>query len=594
MSTITKLLLDKNHVGSAIWRFPGEGISITVPEMGERVKRFASVLTKNHICEGDKIGFILDNSYDLVCLLFATWYLNAVAVPLRTRSGRYHNYQKYLGKCDEICDFKLLIFESDSIAQELSSWVIASKKSALPVQAIVNSAVEIEIPEELEAATISPDDMAIIQFSSGSTGDPKGVVVTHGMMMAQLQNIEDNHARSRGHKVASSASWLPINHDMGLFIGVLSPIFSACDNLLSAPTYYMKNPPRWFSLLSQHKVDFTFSTNSVLASSLNTLKRLYKSSARQPEKCRDLDLSNLHLYIAAEKVSPIIVRAAWECLSKFGCPKDNIHIGYGMAENTLGATYTTSGPIKMHWFVLNDNDSLSLSDEKHPHAFELASIGIPNDHHKITVRDRNDAILPELTLGEISIESPCVAPAYYNDPETTNKKLKNGLLRTGDLGFVYNGEFYFYTRIDDLIISGGRNVVPDDIEATVETLSFVRIGGSVLLGIENPQTGAMQLHLLVEANACLSAEDIASQRIAIRQHVLNTHDLLIINISPCAKGSIEKTSSGKKRRKVIRQRLLNSAVSVLPQDPLSQLPIVAGQHQPTQGKRVNHDYQPTL
>jgi fatty-acyl-CoA synthase len=590
MMNINTLLFDKTHIGSATWRFPSEDIAVTVSEMGEKVKRFAMVLKKNNIGEGDRIGFILDNSYDLVCLLFATWYLNAVAVPLRTRSGRYHKFQDYLGKCDEVCGFKLVVFEGEPIADEMSLWSRASGTSVIPIQNVLKSATKCQAVNAVEAVRLGMDDLAVIQFSSGSTGDPKGVVVTHGMMMAQLQNIEDNHARSRGRKVDSSASWLPINHDMGLFIGVLSPVFSACDNLLSTPAYYMKNPPRWFGLLSHYCVDFTFSTNSVLASSLKTLKRRHKS----PGKRNDLNLSNLHIYIAAEKVSPIIVKATWDGLSKFGCPTENIHIGYGMAENTLGATYTTSGPIKMHWFVLNSDDSLSLSDHKHPQAFELASIGIPNDHHRITVRDRNDAILPELVLGEFSIESPCVSPAYYNNPEITELKLGNGRLRTGDLGFLYKGEFYFYTRVDDLIISGGRNVVPDDIEATVETLSSVRIGGSALLGVENPQSGMMQLHLLVEANACLSASDIASLRIAIRQQVLDAHDLLIINISLCTKGTIEKTSSGKKRRKVIRQRLMSSEISLLPQDPLTQIPYQSVQHKSIQDKRAKHEYQPTI
>jgi acyl-CoA synthetase (AMP-forming)/AMP-acid ligase II len=410
----------------------------------------------------------------------------------------------------------------------------------------------------LAPAVIAPQDIAIIQFSSGSTGDPKGVIVTHAMMMAQLQYIEHNHAHSRGTKVASSASWLPINHDMGLFIGVLAPVFSGCDNLLATPAYYMKNPPRWFALLARHRVDFTFSTNSVLASSLSTLRRLQK----QP----DTDLSKLHLYIAAEKVSPLIVRRTWNTLAQFGCPQQNVHVGYGMAENALGATYTTAGPIAMHWFVLHADGRLSLSDSSDPRAFELASIGIANDDHRITVRDRDDNVLPELRLGEFSIESPCVSPGYYNDPQTTALKLKAGRLRTGDLGFQYHGEFYFYSRRDDLIIAGGRNVVPDDVEMTVETLDFVRPGSSALLAIEDPGSGVTQLHLLIEGDARLAEEEIESGRIRLRRQILHAHDLLLRNISFCAKGSVEKTSSGKKRRKVIRQRLLQGELVMLPQE----------------------------
>lgn len=594
MKNIIQLLFDKTHIDSEIWRFPNEDISVTVTDLGEQVKNYAKFLKSKGVKQGDRIGIILDNSYGLVCLLYATWYLNAVAVPLRSRSGRYHDYQKYLKHCDEISSFKLVIYEGESISEELTRWTTVCNKPLVSIEEITNSAKEGQPTKDLDAEIVSPKDIALIQFSSGSTGDPKGVVVTHRMMMAQLQNIEDNHARSRGNKVASSASWLPINHDMGLFIGVLSPIFSACDNLLSTPAYYMKNPSRWFGLLSKYKVDFTFSTNSVLASSLNFLRRLRKSTDNQTDGQSSIDLSNLHLYIAAEKVSPVIVRRAWDCLSEFNCPKENIHVGYGMAENTLGATYTTSGPIKMHWFVLNQDGSLSLSGDKHSKSFELASIGVPNDHHKITVRDCNDAILPELTLGEFSIESPCVSPAYYNNQKETDLKLGNGRLRTGDLGFRFDGEYYFYSRVDDLIIVGGRNIVPDDVESTVESMNFVRSGGSTLLGIEHQQLGVTQLHLLVEGNEFLTSKAIKNHSTNLRQHILGVHDLLIKDISFCTKGSIEKTSSGKKRRKVIRQRILDSEISFLQQRNPMESPSRSGQEQTTHLMSAEHEYQATV
>lgn len=565
MANIIERLFDVCRTGSATWTFPHEDRVVSLAELADQVKAYAGVLQHEGIGQGDRVGFIVENCFDLVCLLYATWYLNAVAVPLRPRSGRHHDYRKYIQSCDSICQFKLVVFGGEGLEQELSGWAATRGNPVLSVAEIAAAAGQHGPSGSSQPAEIAPQDIAVIQFSSGSTGDPKGVVVTHAMMMAQLQNIEDNHARSRsGRKVASSASWLPINHDMGLFIGVLSPVYSACDNVLASPAFYMKNPPRWFALLSEHRVDFTFSTNSVLASSLRTLRRLHQRSG--------IDLSNLHLYIAAEKVSPVIVRRTWDTLSEFGCPRENLHVGYGMAENALGATYTTGGPIKMCWFVLHPEGRLTLSDANDARAFELASIGIPNDHHTITVRDRHDRALRELNLGEFSIESPCVSPAYYNDPATTAMKLQGGRLRTGDLGFEYRGELYFYSRADDLIVAGGRNVVPDDVELSTEMLEFVKPGGSALLGVEDREAGTTGLHLLVEGDARWSVENARTRCIEIRRHLLEVHDLLIRNISLCSKGSIEKTSSGKKRRKVIRQRLLDSSITMLPQRDEHALP----------------------
>lgn len=561
MKSIVDYLLNQDK--NTIWRFPAEELMVSSQELKFQALRYARNLKAMGIQPGDRIGFILENSYDYVCLLYACWIINSVAVPLRSRSGRYHSYQSYIDKCESVCQFCAVVCEDESLFHELKNQPKFDKnittldrlrKDSYTAERSGNQALSIT------TTSITEDDIAIIQFSSGSTGDPKGVVVTHGMMMSQLQNIQDNHQRSRGEKVASSASWLPINHDMGLFIGVLSPIFSACDNLLAPPSHYMKNPPAWFALLAQYRVDFSFTTNSVLASTLGMLKRLRRQAQN--------DLSVLHIYIAAEKVSPTIVRKTFDTLKEFNLSEEQLHIGYGMAENALGATYTTGGPIKTGWFILGTSNGqinkVMLSHKDHPHAFELVSIGVPNDHHRITLRDKNDQILPELVLGEISIESPCVSPAYFNNPLLTEAKLGGHRLRTGDLGFKYKGEFYFYSRKDDLIITGGRNIVPDDVEAIAEELSFVRPGSTALLAYENSERGLMELHLLVEGDARLSADKVKERCAEIRQHILDNNDLLIKSISLCEKGTIEKTSSGKKRRKVILQRLQNQQLLFLP------------------------------
>jgi len=576
VKNIIQYLLDETHCHSARWRFPYEKTTISGKHLAKSVKEYAVVLQSRGIGKGDRIGFTLENGFDFVCLLYATWYLNAVAVPLRPRTGRYYDYVKYIRDCDNVCGFKLIICENEESTNELSKWAVENEKTKLPLSEITREVLDGDHDMNPASVEISAQDIAVIQFSSGSTGNPKGVIVTHAMMMAQLKNIEDNHSKSRsGSKVESSASWLPVNHDMGLFIGVLSPIYSACDNVLAPPAYYMKNPRRWFGLLSEYGVDFTFSTNSVLASSLNSLRGLRTQS--------DIELSKLHIYIAAEKVSPIIVRKTWDCLSQFGCPQSHIHVGYGMAENALGATYT-SGGIQLTWFVLDSDDNLSLCEPDDPYGFELTSIGIANDEHTITIRNETNEILSDLQLGEICIESPCVSPAYYNDPLTTELKLKDGVLRTADLGFHYNGEFYFYSRADDLIIVGGRNIVPDDIETTVESLDFIRYGGSVLLGIEDQITGAMQLHLLLESNGKLPANRIADRCVEVRKYILDKHDLLIKTISVCSKGSIEKTSSGKKRRKVIKQRLSNSEITVLEKEYPNEF----------QGENQDYEYQEAI
>jgi acyl-CoA synthetase (AMP-forming)/AMP-acid ligase II len=367
------------------------------------------------------------------------------------------------------------------------------------------------------------------------------------MMMAQLQNILYNHIGSRrGWPIESLASWMPVNHDMGLFIGVLSAVYTGCSNLLAPPSYYMRNPSRWFQLLSDYKVDMTFSTNSVLASTLPVLRRLHKRD--------DVDLSMLHLYIGAEKVSPVIVRRCYDILEPLNLKRENVHIGYGMAENALGAACTRTDVISQKRFKFIDSNRLQEVDHKDANTIELVALGTPDRLHDITIRNADDHILPELTLGEINIESPCVTPGYYNNEAITGEKLAEGRLRTGDMGFCYQGELYFYSRKDDMIVAAGRNIVPDDIEGIVEELPFVRPTASCLIGLENRETGTLEINLFVEVKENADEAELREYRNKIQAYVYESLDVMINRILFCVKGTVEKTSSGKKRRKVVQQR----------------------------------------
>jgi len=556
MDSIICHLEDNVHKHNAVWRFPAENIECQLSDINAISIHYANILKKHNIKRGDRIGLILDNSKDYVCLLLAIWRLNAIAIPLRPKGGKQVCYEQYIRYCNEICEFNLIIYNNQNNEGKLNDIDLDLQTEVLPLHYFQESSRDVYNSIRFANENISEDDIAILQFSSGSTGDPKGVIVTHGMMMRQLQNILYNHIGSRrGKPIESLASWMPINHDMGLFIGVLAPVYTGCVHLLAPPSFYMRNPSRWFKFLSEYKVDMTFTTNSVLATTLRMLCRLHGNKA--------IDLSTLHLYIGAEKVSPIIVRKCYEILAPLNLKKEHVHIGYGMAENALGAACTRSNIITMNYFQFIGAEKLEKAVGENSHAIELVSLGTPDLHHEITIRNQQDNILPDLTLGEINIQSPCVTPGYYNNETITQQKILNGRLRTGDLGFYYQGELYYYSRIDDLIISGGRNIVPDDVESVVEELSFVRPTASCLISVDNNDTGLDQISLFVELKDNLSEEALNDYRIKIQSYVYETLDIYLQKILFCVKGTVEKTSSGKKRRKVVRQRFTEGNISLL-------------------------------
>lgn len=558
MKSIIDCLKSTAEDQNPAWVFPHEDQIFTASEIQERSQCLQSVLARRGVVEGARVGFMLDNSSLYTCLLYATWGQNAIAIPLRAKSGKYLNFIDYLEGCDDVCHFDLLITADDDGYHGLADWA-ASRKIKIASMNDVEREASLIPASTTDYIPIKPENMAIIQFSSGSTARPKGVIVTHAAMMSQLKNIQDNHQRNRdGHVVAASASWLPVNHDMGLFIGVLSPMYSGVSNILAPPGYYMKNPPRWFRLLAQYGVDFTFSTNSVLASSLASLER---------SENFEYSLSELHIYIAAEKVSPIIVRRAYEVLSKKGIKKEHLHIGYGMAENALGATVSPPGSIKSEWFSLEGSHQIKLGHKAAGDCFELVSIGIANDDHEITIRGINDEVLSDLVLGEINISSPCITPGYINNPTQTALAIvaekPYGRLRTGDLGFKFEGEYYFYSRKDDLIIVGGKNIIPDDIELYAEQHKRVRIGGSVLIAVEDEGAGVIRLALLIEVSMLLPQDEQLKLSKEIKSLIFDELNIMINKVVFCQKGSIEKTSSGKKRRKIIRNRFVNNSVELI-------------------------------
>ena len=536
------------------WRFPSEGLELSLEELYRLSLQYVQKLTVLGIGHQDRVGLILENSSDYVALIIALLKLNATIVPLRPKWNKHTKADTYLTTCD-VCDFKLVLYEDAAITSVFESWTATTRTLALSLDAFKVTPAH---PDAFLFPQTHTHDIAVLQFSSGSTGQPKAVIVTHGMMMAQLVNLVENHTRSRrGTPVASSASWMPFHHDMGLFIGVFKPLFVGCDNLLAPPSYYMRNPGRWFSHLSAHRVDFTFTTNSALATTLNMVARKLQGT--------DTSLDALHIYIAAEKVSPVIVRRCYETLSPLHMPMDQLHVGYGMAENALGCSCTRTPSISTIRCVIDDyghvvpigsNDSCSAT-------IELVSVGTPDNLHEITVRDENDRILPELHLGEINIAGPCVSPGYLNNDEATRRSFVDRRFRSGDLGFFFAGELYFYGRRDDMITVGGRNIVPDDIEELAEELPFIRPTTSCLIAVENNSTGTMELVLLVEMSSLTSAETLKDYAMTVQRHIYSELEVLLTRVNFCPKGTVEKTSSGKKRRKIIRTRLMSNELEAI-------------------------------
>jgi fatty-acyl-CoA synthase len=529
----------------AVWTFADSNRSFTTTEIDAVVNNCLSKLVSQGLQRQDRVGLALKNGIEMVGYLLACWRLNLIAVPLRTSSGKYLKYEQFLLGCHQSCSFRLVLCDRTIRLDDIDQWR-AYTGIAIHSEPAFNPEITKALPQRVKK--VRPEDIAVIQFSSGSTGSPKGVIVTHKMMMNQLRHLSENGIR-HGVPNRSGASWMPIHHDMGLFTGVLYPIYGQCNNFLATPNYFMRNPTRWFKQLSEKKVNFCFITNSALVATLRSVKRLYADD--------EIDLSQLHLYISAEKISAQVLKSTKEKFSLLKLNPHHVHSAYGMAENSLGATCSKQGEIPVLRVNIDASGNVRVVTDRNEINTELVSSGIVNSRHRITVRDENDHVLPELKLGEINIESDCLTPGYFKVPELTCARLKAGRLRSGDLGFFYKQELYFFGRKDDLMIIGGRNISPEDIEETIENFDFVRPSSSALVSIENCDTGLMELHLVLEVDVNEHNSERVRKQQTLTLAVLDSHDVLLSCVHFCQRGSVEKTSSGKKRRKIIRQRLID-------------------------------------
>ncbi len=522
-----------------MWRFPAEGGEYPLSDLLAQSERLAAGLAEQGVKADDRVITLFDTGSAAVTCLLAIWHLGAVAVPLRPQ--RINQSGKGLvPDVIRICAAKAIVHTAPQVTFNWPGGTLDLSYQQL----LRNNA------KAVPRADRALRDLALIQFTSGSTGRPRGVRVRHDMVLTQLRQLSENYRAEGPVAVPQSVgSWLPIYHDMGLFIGMLLPLFCGADALLAPPEYYVRNPARWFRALSDQRCDLSFSTSSVLAATLRGTKRL------TPQDC---DLSRLVLYIAAEKISPAVMDDLSRRLGPLGLRPQGLRTGYGMAEYALGCTSSLSGPVpRQHVRIAGD---VVTPCPTSANSLEFVTIGRPNSGCDLAIRDPGGRRLPDWRLGEITVAGSCLTEGYENDAAATDKALGQGYLRSGDLGFRVNGEVYFVGRKDDTMTVAGRHIVPADIEHEIEALSFVGAGRALLFGTEAQGADPSRQILLIESRSAWTPEQATERIAAIRQMTRDRFGFVPSDIVPVPRGTVEKTSSGKKRTRVIKARWLRGEI----------------------------------
>jgi 8-amino-7-oxononanoate synthase/acyl carrier protein len=393
---------------------------------------------------------------------------------------------------------------------------------------------------------IDGDTLGVLQYTSGSTGSPKGVMLTQRNLVANAQLIW--HAFEPSQQ-SVGLSWLPTYHDMGLVGGILMPMFLGCTNVLMSPMTFLQRPARWLRAVSKYGVTVTGGPNFSYQLCVD------KIDERDME---GVDLSSLEIaFNGAEPIRPKTLEAFATKFAPYGFRSSASLPCYGMAETTLIVTGGPKDPRPVtrvfDRFALDEKRVVPVTDDPNS-ARRLVGCGAVLPSETVLIVDPDTrAELADDSIGEIWVSSPSVGLGYYQRKEATERtfhaRTKDGrgpFLRTGDLGFLYEGQLYVTGRLKDMIIVRGVNRYPQDIEETVERASGVVQAGAVG-AFAMDHDGREQLAIVAEAVRVRDADWDAEIQ-AIRRAVTEAHDLPPDAVYLVRNSSVPKTSSGKIQR----------------------------------------------
>ncbi|WP_405810135.1 fatty acyl-AMP ligase [Streptomyces sp. NBC_00210] len=416
-----------------------------------------------------------------------------------------------------------------------------------------------DAPASYALPVSDPDGIALLQYTSGSTGDPKGVMVTHANF---LSNVVETDELWPCEPQGTFVSWLPLFHDMGMLFGVVLPLWAGAPSYLMAPDAFIRRPARWLEAISRFR-----GTHAAAPSFA------YELCVRAADEGRTADVGDLSSWrVAANGAEPVrwgTIRAFDEAFAPYGFNSRAMAPGYGLAENTLKATGSPQdrkpSALWLSARALGEN-RIEIVGEAAEGATPMVSSGVPVLGTQVcTVDPVTLELCPSSRVGEIWISGPCVAAGYLGRPELSEETFRARLrgtprtaeqtyLRSGDLGFLHNGELYVTGRLKDVVIRKGRNYYPQDIELTAES-AVPGLHPNCAAAFSVDDGTEERLVVVVEADGRVlrtPGEQKLRERIrdAIREsHRLEAEDILVVR-----RGALSKTSSGKVQRRACRRR----------------------------------------
>jgi fatty-acyl-CoA synthase len=483
---------------------------------------------------GDRVGLFARSSFHFVVGLLAVWRCGATAVPLPLRLvGRSRS--KALDPIEVLQRLKasgVLVTEGDRL-----------DGSSSPSMRVV-SADALGSDGNLSYSGPALDDTALIQLSSGSTGRPRAVALTHGAIAAYVEATRDRFGPWVSTRERNAVSWLPLYHDLGLINYLTWPLATGICLSLIPTGQFLADPSLWL-----HELDRVRGTDSAAPNfGYGLMARWLENN--DPGH---LDLSSwTRAGVGGEPVRRGTLERFVRATSEFGFEAIALTPGYGLAEATCAVTSgEPSEAVRVERIrrdaLSRDRATVSPGPDD---AAEFVSCGTPFAGARLSIRDENGLAVTERSIGEIWVTSPSLMVGYVDDPIETNRVLQDGWLRTGDRGYLADGQLFITGRIKDMIIIKGLNYYAEDIEGVAQEVDGVRKGGCVAFGREQP-SGDEGVVLLVEASSG-SSGDPGPLALTLKRVLWRELRVPILEVKVLAPGTLPKTSSGKLRRRAAK------------------------------------------
>lgn len=526
-----------------------ENARLTAAELADSSARLAGLLGERGVQRDDVVLLIATRPSEFLVGLFGCLWAGVIPAPI-SFPRRPEHLESRLEPVRRNADAVAVVAATPQGQAEIAVLEKLTQGS-LPVVQIPDSAAADPVPP------VTDRDIAYLQYTSGSTSEPRGVTITHGNLAANLDETQDLMAMTPD---SVNVSWCPLTHDMGLVVGALPSVWLGMTSVIMQPSTFIRRPLAWMRTLDRYRGTHGCSPNF-------GFDLLVDRST--PEERAALDLSSAVCFInGAEPVRRRTRDRFLDAFAPSGFPAEAYTPGYGLAEATVVVAITRLDDVgRVLWVdaAALEQHEVVLREKGDADVRELCTDGVihPDYDARIVDPDTCEESAPGV-VGELWLAGPSVSPGYWRRDEATKEAFGGHLadstgpfLRTGDLAFIHDGELVICGRAKDLIVIRGRNIYPQDVEQSAELAhDAVRLGGSAAFAVE--EEGGTELESLVlvcEVDGEPDEAEVAAavKNVVLREYDVNVHDVLLV-----PPYSVPKTSSGKKQRSATKRLWLKA------------------------------------